>query len=115
MERAKMRGATVLERIDNEEVYKRFNYKCCNCGINTPLDYKGLCMPNSPEMDHVIPLCKGGQHTWDNVQLLCRRCNQNKGDSNGTDKDISQRATISIGDLIEGNAIINQALKERFM
>jgi 5-methylcytosine-specific restriction endonuclease McrA len=79
--RAKLRGATVFEPIDNLEVYSRFNYKCNHCGIDTPLELKGLCLPNSPEMDHIIPLCKGGQHTWDNVQLLCRECNQAKGDT----------------------------------
>ena len=32
-----------------------------------------------PSMDHIIPLVKGGYHTWDNVQLVCRGCNNKKG------------------------------------
>ena len=31
-----------------------------------------------PSIDHVKPLSKGGTHTWNNVQLLCRKCNYTK-------------------------------------
>ena len=31
------------------------------------------------EIDHIIPESKGGQTTLDNLQLLCRHCNRNKG------------------------------------
>jgi 5-methylcytosine-specific restriction endonuclease McrA len=30
-------------------------------------------------MDHVKPLSRGGDHTWDNVVSACRRCNHRKG------------------------------------
>ncbi len=30
------------------------------------------------ELDHVVPLSRGGSHTPGNVQLLCRRCNRRK-------------------------------------
>ena len=30
---------------------------------------------NYPSRDHVIPLSKGGTHTWDNVKLARMRCN----------------------------------------
>lgn len=32
-----------------------------------------------PSIDHMIPLSKGGTHTWDNVQLSHRDCNSSKG------------------------------------
>lgn len=32
-----------------------------------------------PSVDHVIPLSKGGTHTWDNVKLAHKRCNSKKG------------------------------------
>jgi 5-methylcytosine-specific restriction endonuclease McrA len=31
-------------------------------------------------LDHIIPLSKGGTHTWDNVRPAHRRCNELKGD-----------------------------------
>lgn len=31
-----------------------------------------------PTVDHVIPLSKGGTHTWGNVRLACRQCNSIK-------------------------------------
>ena len=30
------------------------------------------------DVDHIVPLTRGGTHTWDNVQLLCRTCNASK-------------------------------------
>lgn len=34
-----------------------------------------------PSIDHVIPIAKGGTHTWDNVKLAHRHCNSVKRDS----------------------------------
>ena len=36
---------------------------------------------NYPSIDHVIPLAKGGLHSWDNVKVAHRICNSLKGDS----------------------------------
>ncbi|MDT2396282.1 HNH endonuclease [Enterococcus avium] len=32
-------------------------------------------------MDHVIPISKGGTHSWDNVRLAHRHCNAIKRDA----------------------------------
>jgi 5-methylcytosine-specific restriction endonuclease McrA len=37
-------------------------------------------------VDHIIPLCKGGTHTWDNVAPAHATCNFSKAD--GLDTDI---------------------------
>lgn len=32
-------------------------------------------LPNSKELDHIVPLNVGGTHTIGNVRIICRRCN----------------------------------------
>lgn len=34
-----------------------------------------------PSIDHVVPISKGGTHTWDNVRLACFSCNAIKSDN----------------------------------
>ncbi len=38
------------------------------------------CGKVAESIDHVIPRCRGGEHTWENVVACCRRCNTFKGD-----------------------------------
>jgi len=45
---------------------------------------------NYPSQDHVVPLAKGGTHTWDNVRLAHFKCNTEKGDKLFTQKENGQ-------------------------
>jgi hypothetical protein len=49
-------------------VWQRDGGRCRQCGAQEYLEF-----------DHIIPFSKGGASTYNNVQLLCRRCNQMKG------------------------------------
>ena len=69
------------------EVIKRDNGICYLCGCKTDkadsyTDANGyfVCGDTYPTRDHVIPIVKGGTHTWDNVRLACRKCNSDKND-----------------------------------
>jgi 5-methylcytosine-specific restriction endonuclease McrA len=33
----------------------------------------------APEIDHIVPICQGGETVRSNLRALCRRCNRSKG------------------------------------
>lgn len=74
------RELTVFEAIDPIAVFERDKWTCQICRVKTPRARRGTNEPNAPELDHIIPLAKGGSHTWINLQCACRRCNGAKGD-----------------------------------
>lgn len=57
-----------------EKIKKRDDFKCCNCNLGIK-DEPNLLL----EIDHIIPLSKGGKTIWENLQTLCWRCNRSKG------------------------------------
>lgn len=79
--RAAERGlADGSERFDPIEVLKRDGWRCHLCGCKTPERLRGTYASNAPELDHIVPLSKGGQHTKANTACACRRCNGAKSD-----------------------------------
>jgi hypothetical protein len=60
-------------------VFERDGWKCQVCLSPTPQRLRGSTDPRAPELDHRVPMSKGGPHTWDNVQCCCRKCNTAKG------------------------------------
>ncbi len=57
-----------------ERIKKRDSYTCCNCNLSIE-DEQNLLL----EIDHIIPVSKGGLSTENNLQTLCWRCNRTKG------------------------------------
>lgn len=57
-----------------EEIKQRDNYTCQKCGVSI-YDEPTLLL----EIDHIIPLSKGGETTKENLQTLCWKCNRHKG------------------------------------
>lgn len=55
-------------------IKERDNYTCCQCGNSTHNEPNLLL-----EIDHIIPVSKGGLTKEDNLQTLCWKCNRNKG------------------------------------
>lgn len=52
------------------KVIQRDNSVCQICGKK--------CLPNEIEIDHIKPISKGGKTYFDNLQVLCVRCNRKK-------------------------------------
>lgn len=75
--RASKLGATT-ERVSSLDVFLRDKYICQICGIKTRPDYKNRFHPKRSELDHIIPLSKGGEHSMRNTQCLCHQCNASK-------------------------------------
>lgn len=77
MRKAKQRAVTV-ERVDPLRVLERDRWRCQLCGIKTPRTKRGTLAANAPEVDHIVPLALGGEHSYRNVQCACRGCNASK-------------------------------------
>lgn len=83
VKRAKRYGVEYDRSITLNKLIKRDGMTCYICGKTCTKDDKrwGTFGPDYPTIDHVIPLCKGGTHTWDNVRIACGECNDDKGGS----------------------------------
>jgi predicted nucleic acid-binding Zn ribbon protein len=77
--RAMKYGNGPLDSIDPYIVYERDDWMCGICGLRVDPDLS-CPHPHSASLDHIIPLSKGGTHTWDNVQLAHLLCNSRKRD-----------------------------------
>lgn len=77
--RARKRGAN-CEPVDPFKVFERDGWMCHLCGCKTDRTKRGTPHPRAPELDHVVPLAKGGPHNYANTACACRKCNYTKGD-----------------------------------
>ena len=55
-------------------IKERDNFTCCQCGNSTEKEPNLLL-----EIDHIIPIAKGGLTIENNLQTLCWKCNRSKG------------------------------------
>lgn len=81
--KAVIRGSAA-EKIDCDVVFDRDGWTCKLCG--EPVN-RSVAAPHrsSPSIDHIIPLSKGGSHTYDNVQCAHFGCNSRKGNRQTAD------------------------------
>ena len=52
------------------DLLKKLYTYCKYCNLDLTI--------NNYHIDHIIPLSKGGLHDFDNLQLICVRCNLSK-------------------------------------
>ena len=71
---AKEQRALMTKKL-REFIKKRDDFTCCNCGNSTYKEPNLLL-----EIDHIIPVAKGGCTVEDNLQTLCWKCNRTKSD-----------------------------------
>lgn len=58
----------VVNHVTRRGVLRRDSYKCAYCGRP------------ATTVDHVLPRCKGGKDTWENLVAACFPCNSRKAD-----------------------------------
>lgn len=69
-------------------IYERDGWQCQLCGkqVLPKASYRkrdGKIHPRSPTIDHIVPMCKGGNHEPTNCQTACFSCNTEKGATTG--------------------------------
>jgi 5-methylcytosine-specific restriction endonuclease McrA len=58
-------------RLNRRNVFARDANQCQYCGKHFPMSELSL--------DHVLPTCRGGEASWENLVCACVRCNVRKG------------------------------------
>lgn len=82
--RARIKAQIIDHDITLEGIARRDKNVCWLCG--EPVDWNDCINRNGlfiagrryPSRDHVIPLSKGGLHSWDNIKLAHNECNRRK-------------------------------------
>lgn len=60
-----------FEAVDRIKVFTRDRWRCQLCLRRVTKD--------DAELDHIVPMSKGGPHTYANTQCACKQCNRAKG------------------------------------
>lgn len=68
------------DQIDHLTLFNLHNWICNICGdkIDSRKRFPDLM---AATVEHVVPLCKGGTHTWENTRPAHAKCNFEKGDA----------------------------------
>jgi 5-methylcytosine-specific restriction endonuclease McrA len=74
--RAIMKRGDVIRHLD---IFERDEWICGICKELIDKYLRGDAWMRAT-LDHIIPLCKGGEHVFENVQAAHWRCNMLKGD-----------------------------------
>ena len=80
--RAKLHGAEAEIGITLQKLIKRDGLTCAICGLQC-IEGGDYLSDLYPTIDHIVPISRGGGHTWRNVQVAHRRCNLNKSNRVG--------------------------------
>lgn len=67
---SRRRGRSLVPRLCRRTLYQRDRGICMYCAH--PVGYSQM------EVEHVIPLSRGGRTVWGNVVVACHRCNHRK-------------------------------------
>jgi len=66
----RVKGLDIINKKDIELLYKKYNYSCAICKSQDDLT-----------IDHIIPRSNDGTNDVENLQILCKKCNNHKADN----------------------------------
>lgn len=69
---SKRKARTGLSLTQRFAIFKRDSYRCCLCGASAQ---EGIRL----EVDHKVPIVRGGTNVEENLWTLCFECNRGKG------------------------------------
>lgn len=90
--RYRARGGGNIPETMRQEVFERDGWACLDCGSD-----QYLCA------DHIIPVSKGGETSFDNLQTLCLPCNSRKKDRIRK-RDVRRKEANLSGGMSGGNS-----------
>ena len=79
-------GRQPIPRELRHKVFQRDGYRCRECGASKE--------ETSLEIDHIVPVARGGKNDIDNLQTLCRECNRMKH----TDEWVGGENTVEVAE-----------------
>jgi len=59
-------------KLTRGNIFARDGWKCVYCGKKFP--------EHQLTTDHIVPRCRGGKSTWENLVSCCQKCNGKKAD-----------------------------------
>lgn len=81
MKRRSYKHKVSFRPIERTTILNRDNWECQMCGCKVHDRNTGHWnTPDKANIDHIIPISKGGNSEPDNLQVLCRTCNLSKKD-----------------------------------
>lgn len=87
------------------EVFKRDKFTCQYCGRTVP----DVIL----QIDHIVPIAKGGKNDILNLITSCRECNLGKGATELSDDSVVKKQQAQIHELAEKNEQLEMMLKWR--
>ena len=85
------------------EVFKRDNFTCQYCGRMAP----DVIL----EVDHIKPVCKGGENDILNLITSCKDCNRGKGKSKLCENDVLKKSRENLKEISIRNQQIEMMMK----
>lgn len=69
---------STVENVSRDSLVSKYGSTCYICGVETITDVKYKSEPNYRQVEHVIPLSRGGEHSYRNCRIVCLKCNTSK-------------------------------------